>query len=159
LDITLIKTIFDDAETAYDKALEEYTNGNYEKSVNWLEYAIPIYEKVVDRIDITLEMEVKTSRTSIYLIPTLLNPEKLFDLAVQYLKDKNYAEICEPITGIRRLVMMSLIFWPGIIILIIVLVIVAFIVYRKKIKQARILTLERIRKRLEKIPTSEEQQT
>lgn len=156
LDITIIESIFNDAEIAYEKALKEYANGNYEKSVNWLEYAIPIYENVIDRVDITLEMEIETSKTSRYIIPTVFKPEKFFDLAMQYLKEKNYKEICQPITGIRRLIMMSLIFWPGIIILIIVLIVVAFIVYRKKREQARILTLERVRKRLENISTSEE---
>jgi len=148
LDITLIKAIFRDAETAYEKALEEYANENYEKSVNWLEYAIPIYEKVVYRVDITIEMEIETSRASKYLIPTIFKPEKFFDLAMRYLKEKNYAEICQPITGMRRLIMMSLIFWPGIIILIIVLVILAFIIYKKKREKERILILERIEKRL-----------
>jgi len=159
LDITLIKVLFEDAETAYEKASEEYKNGNYEKSVNWLEYSIPIYEKVVDRVDITLEIEIETANTSRYIIPTVLEPEKQFNLAMLYLSEKNYEEICDPITGIRRLIMMSLIFWPGIIILIIVLVIVAFIVYRKKRERARILTLERVRKRLQEITTGEEKQT
>jgi len=113
----------------------------------------------VDSVDITLEMEIKTSNTSRYLIPTVLKPENQFDLAMLYLSENNYKEICDPITGIRSLIMMSLIFWPGIIILIIVLVIVAYIVYRKKRKMERILIIERIRERLQKITTGKEKQT
>ena len=104
-------------------------------------------------------MEIQTANTSRYIIPTVFKPGNQFDLALQYLEEKNYKEICEPITGIRRLIMMGLIFWPGIIILIIVMVILAFIVYRKKRELTRISTLERVRKRLEKISTSEKQQT
>ena len=51
----------------------------------------------------------------------------------------------------RRVTMMSLIFWPGIlaIILAILFIIIAFIVYKKKMERERIATLEEIEKRLE----------
>jgi len=151
LDITLIRNLFKDVEKAYDKALKEYENENYEESINWLEYAIPIYEKVVNTVDIALELEIKASEKSLITIsnlPSIFELEKEFKLAKTYLKEKNYKEICIPILRMRRLVMMSLIFWPGIIILIIVLIIVTFVIYRKMRRKERVSTLEEIEKRL-----------
>jgi len=154
LDITLIKTLFENAEIAYEKALEEHENENYEESINWLEYVIPTYEKVVNTVDIAIEIEIKASEKSLITIsnlPSLFNLEKDFELARIYLNEKNYKEVCVPILRMRRLVMISLIFWPGIIILIITLVVVAFIIYRKKKKLEKIITLRKIKRTLRKI--------
>lgn len=157
IDTTIIKTIYDDAEYAVEKGKEEYENKNYEGAINWFEYAIPVEKKVVDKVDITLEMELGTSNTSKILIPPFFKPEEQFQLAGAYLQEKNYEKICDPLERIRRFILIGLIFWPAIVVIMIVLIILLVIYYRIKRSRERARMLLEIKERLKKIPPVEGQ--
>jgi len=150
LDVTIIKTIHKDAEYAYQRGLEEYEKENYAKAINWFEYAIPLERKVVSRVDINLEMELRASNTSKIMIPPFYKTDDQFSQAQIYFAGKNYEEICDPIEEIRKLIMIGLIFWPIIVIIILFLVIIFIVFYRRKRKEERVGIIERVRERLGK---------
>jgi hypothetical protein len=148
VDVTIIKTIHEDAKLAFEKGLDEYKKGNYVKAINWFEYAIPVEMKVVSRVDVILEMEVEASKKSRVIIPPFFDPEDYFLQAETYLDEKNYERICDPIERIRKFMMIGLVFWPAIVIVSISLIIVIVIEYRRKRKRERARILELVRKRL-----------
>ncbi len=157
IDTTIIKTVYDDAEYAVEKGKEEYNNKNYEKAVSWFEYAIPVEKKVVDKVDITLEMELGTSNTSKVLIPPFFKTEEQFQLAGTYLKEKNYEKICDPLDRIKRFILIGLIFWPAMVVILIILIITTIIYYRIKRRRERAKILQEVKERLKKIPLPEDQ--
>ena len=148
LDVTVIKIIHDDAEYAYKRGLEEYNKENYAKAINWFEYAIPAERKVIARVDINLEMELRASNASKIMIPPFYDPKKQFIQAQAYYEEKNYEKICDPIEEIRKLIMVGLIFWPLIVIIIVFVVIIFVIFYRRRRKEERTGIIERVRERL-----------
>jgi len=148
LDVTIIKTIHKDAEYAYQRGLEEYNKKDYAKAINWLEYAIPLERKVISRVDINLEMELRASNASKIIIPPFYEPEEQFTQAHIYFEGKDYEEICDPIEEIRKFIMVGLIFWPIIVIIIVFLVVIFVIFYRRKRKEERGGIIERVRERL-----------
>jgi hypothetical protein len=148
IDVTVIKIFYQDAESAFEKGVKEYENKNYEGAVNWFEYALPIEKKVVDKVDITLELEIETTNTSKFLIPPFYKPEEQFQLAGTYLQEKNYEKICDPLERIRKFILIGLIFWPGIVILFIILIILIIILLRRRKGQERVKILEKVRERL-----------
>jgi hypothetical protein len=148
MDITVMKTFYQDAESSFEKGMNEYKNRNYEGAVNWFEYAIPIEKKVVNKVDITLELEIETTNTSKFLIPPFYKSNEQFQLAGEYLEEKNYEKICDPLEKIRKFILIGLIFWPGIIILFIILIILIIIFIRRRRGQERVKILEKVRERL-----------
>ena len=148
LDITVIKTFHDDAELAYGNGMKEYENKNYEKAINWLKYVIPAEKKVVSKADITIKTELDTINASKILMLPFFKLEEQFKLSIIYLEEKNYEKICDPILKIRRFVMFSLIFWPGIIIFFIILFILLFVIYKRKRGETRTMLLLRVKERL-----------
>ncbi|MFQ6119993.1 MAG: hypothetical protein ACE5KE_08920, partial [Methanosarcinales archaeon] len=150
IDVTGIKTYYNEAELSLKNGIEEYENENYPVAINWFEHAIPMEKKVVHRVDIAVEVEIETSNTSKFVIPPFLEPEEQFQLASIYLNEKNYEKICDPIVKIRNLVLIGLIFWPAVIIIIIVLIIIFVIIYRRKRRYERAEILERLRERFKR---------
>jgi len=150
LDITIIKTIHKDAEYAHQRGLEEYNKKDYAKAINWLEYAIPLERKVVSRVDINLEMELRASNSSRIIIPPFYEPDGEFAQAHIYFEGKDYEEICDPIEEIRKFIMIGLIFWPIIVIIIVFVVIIFVIFYRRKRKEERVYIMKRVKERLGK---------
>jgi len=148
LDITVIKIIHDDAQYAYQRGLEEYNKENYAKAINWFEYAIPVERKVITRVDINLEMELRASNTSKIMIPPFYHSENQFIQAQAYYEEKDYEKICDPIEEIRKLIMVGLIFWPLIVIIFVFIVIIFVIFYRRRRKEERAGIIERVRERL-----------
>jgi hypothetical protein len=148
LDITVIKIIHGDAQYAYQRGLEEYNKENYAKAINWFEYAIPVERKVIARIDINLEMELRASNASKVMIPPFYNTKNQFIQAQAYYDEKDYEKICDPIDEIRKFIMVGLIFWPLIVIIIVFIVIIFVIFYRRKRKEERTGIIERVRERL-----------
>ncbi len=148
IDITIIKTFYKDAEMAFENGMKEYENKNYEGAINWFEYALPIEKKVVDKVDITLELEVETTNSSKFLIPPFYKSTDQFQLAGTYLKEKNYEKICDPLEKIKKFILVGLIFWPGIFILFIILIISIIILLKRRKQQERVKILERIKERL-----------
>jgi hypothetical protein len=139
INMTTIKTFYQDAELAFEKGVKEYENKNYEGTVNWFEYALPIEKKVVDKVDITLELEIETLNASkpisLFVIPSFYRPEEKLRLAGIYLQEKNYEKICGPILEIKRLVFIGLFFWLVVMISFIILVIIIVILSKRKRKE------------------------
>jgi hypothetical protein len=152
IDTTIIKTIYDDAEYAVEKGKEEYDKKNYGEAINWFEYAIPVEKKVVDKVDITLEMELGTSNTSRVLIPPFFKSNEQFQMAGEYLEEKNYEKICNPLEKIKKFILIGLIFWPGMVVTLIILVIIFMIYYRIRRRRERARILLEVKERLKKIP-------
>lgn len=155
LDVTVIKTFHEDAEVAYENGMKEYENNNYEKAINWFKYVIPFEKQVVSRTEITIKTELETFNSSRILIPPFYKSEEQFKLSETYLKEKNYEKICNPILNIRRFIIIGLIFWPGMVIFFVILLIVLFVIYKIKKQKERIMTLLKVKKRLEE-PYQEE---
>jgi len=139
IDVTVIKIFYQDAESAFEKGVKEYENKNYEGAVNWFEYALPIEKKVVDKVDITLELEIETLNASkpisLFIIPSFYRPEEKIQLAGIYLQEKNYEKICDPILEIKRLVFIGLVFWLVVMISFIILVIIIVTLSKRKRKE------------------------
>ena len=148
LDITLIKIMHEDAQLAFAKGLEEYEKKNYAKVVNWFEYAIPLEQKVISRVDISIEMELLASNSSKIIIPPFYESEEQFIRAQAYLEEKNYEDVCDPIVEIRKAILIGLIFWPGIVIIIVFLVILFVFFYKYRRRRERSKILEEVKKRL-----------
>lgn len=150
IDVTIVKTFYYDAHLALEKGLEEYKKGDYGRAINWFEYAIPVNKKVVYSVDISIEMEIEASNNSKSIIPPIFDPEEQFLLAENYLDEKVYEKLCDPIEEIRKYILIGLIFWPALIILFIILIILIVIFYRRKRRRERSKILERVKERLAK---------
>jgi len=148
MDITFIKIIHNDAQLAFQKGLEEYEKKKYTQAINWFEYAIPLEQKVIARVDINIEMELLASNSSKIIIPPFYEPEEQFIQAQAYLEGKNYEEVCDPIEEIRKFILVGLIFWPGIVILIVLVIVVLVFFYRYKRRRERYRILGEVRERL-----------
>jgi hypothetical protein len=148
IDTTIMKTFYQDAELAFEKGMKDYDSKNYEGAINWFEYALPVEKNVVNKVDITLELEIEATNSSKFLIPPFLKSEQQMQLAGTYLQEKNYEKICDPLEKIRKFILIGLIFWPGIVILFIILIIL-IIIFRKRSKEKeRVKIMERVRERL-----------
>jgi hypothetical protein len=134
INTTSIKKSYQDAELAFEKGMKDYENKNYEGAINWFEYALPIEKKVVDRVDIALELEIDAINTTkpVSVIPPFFKPEEQLQLAGTYLQEKNYEKICDPILEIKRLIFIGLIFWFIIVILVILIIIIVILIKRKR---------------------------
>ena len=147
IDVTVIESIFNDAELALENGKSAYENGDYEKSIDWFEYALSTYKKVLSKADILIKMELETSKKSKFLIPPFFDAEEQFNLAENYLKEKNYEKICEPIEKIRRYIMSGLIFWPLTLILFVAVIGLIIALHRKKKRFVSWKTIKEIKKR------------
>jgi hypothetical protein len=148
IDVTTVKTMHDDAKLAFENGFEEYQKENYAQAINWFEYAIPLEQKVVARVDIDVEMELIASNSSKIIIPPFYKPENQFIQAQTYLEEKEYDKICDPIEVIRKFIMVGLVFWSGIAILLALIVILLVVFYRFKRRREKTKILEDVRKRL-----------
>ena len=148
MEIGIIQSSYNDADIAYDNGLKEYNNGNYINAINWFEYALPVYDEVVYRVDITLRVEIETTNKSKFIIPPGFHPEKQLEQAEIYFSGKDYEKICDPIIKIRNLIMIGLVFWPLIAILLIILLILCIIVYKRKRGREKTRILKQVEKRL-----------
>ena len=156
MEIGIIQASYDDAEIAYDNGLKEYNNGNYINAINWFEYALPVYDEVVYKVDIIIRAEMKTINKSKFIIPLVFHPEKQFEQIEIYFSEKNYEKICDTLIKIKNLIMIGFIFWPTLLILIIIFIIIFIFLQRKRKEHEREEILERVKTRLE---TSSEEQT
>ena len=152
LDVSAMKTFYDDAEYAIGRGKEEYKKEDYEEAITWFRFAILAEETVVQRVDMTLEMELRTSNSSKILIPPFIDSKEQFLLAGNYLAEKNYEKICDPIEKIRRFVLAGLIFWPIMVVVLIILMIILLIYYRIIKRRKREKILMEAKKRIERIP-------
>ena len=148
LDISAIKTFYDDAEYAIGRGKEEYKKGDYEKAITWFRFAILAEETFIQRVDMTLEMELRTSNSSKILIPPFIDSKEQFLLAENYLAEKNYEKICDPIEKIRRFVLVGLIFWPIMVAVLIILMIILITYYKKRRRKSEKILME-AKKRIE----------
>ena len=103
-------------------------------------------------------MELETLKKSRFLIPPFYNAEEQFNLAENYLKEKNYEKICEPIKRIRKYIINGMIFYIGVLLIILVVLVVVIFFKRRKKEEEREKVIERIRERIREsgstIPTS-----
>lgn len=150
LDTTIIKTYQDDANLSLNKGMEEYTKKNYESAINWFEYVVPIEKKIVSKTDSTINTELKTVNGSKFLIPPFYKSDEQFQLAENYLTEKNYEKICDSIIKIRKYIIIGFIFWPGMVIFFVILFIIFFVIYKKNREKERESTLMKIKERLDK---------
>lgn len=148
LDVTVIKTIHEDSQLAFEKGLKEYEKKNYAQAINWFEYAIPLEQKVLARVDISIEMELLASNSSKIIMPPFYKPEEQFIRAQAYLEEKNYEKVCDPIEKIRKFILVGLVFWSGLVIIIVLVIIILVFFYRHKRRRERARILEEVRKRL-----------
>ena len=149
IDIPTIQTSYNDAEVAYENGMREYNIGNYISAISWFEYALPVYEQVVSRVDVILRVEIETNNKSKFIVPPGVHPEDQLNQAEIYFSGKEYDKICDPIVKIRNLIMMGFVFWPGLIILLIVLMILCGIFYKKKREREKGRIIKEVKKRLE----------
>jgi hypothetical protein len=148
MDVTIIKTMHEDSQVAFEKGLQEYEKKNYVPAMNWFEYAISLEQKVLARVDISIEMELVASNSSRIIIPPFYKPEEQFIQAQAFLEEKNYEEVCNPIDEIRKFIIVGLVFWPGVVIIIVIVAVVSVFLYRHKRRKERGRILEEVRKRL-----------
>ena len=150
IDISLIKSMYQDAEIARENGMKEYQSKNYVSAINWFEYAILNYQQVIYRVEIAVQLEISATKKSGFLTPPGTNIEDQLNQAQKYLNEKNYAKICEYLVNTRTLMMYGFIFWPLLIIIPIVLLIIFVIIYRRHREMERDKTLVEIKGRLDK---------
>lgn len=149
VDVSIVKTFHKESELAFENGKEEYQRGDYIKAINWFEHAVPIERDVIQRVDTSLETEIKTLKSSRIIIPPFFNSKEQFQFTETYLSEKNYKEICGPIKRIKNLIMIGLVFWPGIVLLLIVLITVIVILWKRGKREERAEIMERLRERLD----------
>lgn len=150
LDITVMKITNEDAKYAYQRSLEEYEKENYTKAIDYIEYAIPLGNDITYSIDKSLQMEIDTFKKSKIIVPPFYNSEELLIQVQKYMEEKKYDEICKPIEKMRKYVMVGIVFWLAILIIIMFLIVISLIFYRRKRVKERTDVIERIRERLGK---------
>ena len=145
LDIEDIKVLFKNVDSARERGMVAYNNQSYEEAVAWLSYAIPTSEKVINGGEIVTRVEIDNLKKSSFLIPPFFDVEKQFNLAGNYLEEKNYEEICEPIEKIRKYILFGIAFWILLILLLMVTTSVLIAIYKRREKREKIL--EKIKRR------------
>ena len=146
LDITPMKALHEDANLALKNGKLEYQRENYEKAIDWLEYALPQEKKVINKADMIILLELSSSNRSKSIIPPFFDAEKQFTLAENYFEAKNYEEICKPIERIRGYIVNGLIFWPSAFISLVVIIILMIVIRMKKVEREKVM--KKIRERL-----------
>ncbi len=149
LDFSKIIPIFDEAEKSREKGLNNYKGKNYEKSIDWFKHSIESYDKVINQVDIKIELKIDSLKSyKIGIFPVLgLKGQK--NILEGYYSEKNYGRICKPIIEISRLKKLSLILWVLLLTVIIALVII-FLIIRKRGKEGeRKEIMSRVKERLE----------
>ncbi len=155
LDLSTVLVFFDEAEKSRERGLENYRSKNYGKAIEWFEYAISSYEKVVSRVDVVLNLKIDSLKESKILRLPIYGVRKQFELIEVYLAGNNYTKICEPIRRIKKLVVLGVLMWLGLIVLIIAIIVIIIILYRKKRKGDRTEILSKVRERLEQFEVDE----
>jgi len=149
IDFSKIIPIFDEGEKSREKGLNNYQSKNYEKSIDWFKHSIESYDKVINQVDIRIELKIDSLKSyKIGIFPVLgLKGQK--NILEGYYSEKNYGRICKPIIEISRLKKLSLIVWVLLLIVIIVLIII-FLIIRKREKEGnRKEIMSRVKERLE----------
>jgi len=144
INITILEILQEDAELAYENGMKEYGNNNYEKAINWFEYAMTLEEKIISSVDVIMRIEIESLSVSRILFPTSLEFNKQLLLAKNYLDAKEYKIICETIIKMRNLIKAAVLFWI-LIILLIVLILLLIILKRRKKKKIEELTIPKLR--------------
>jgi len=144
VNIISLKILQEDAELAFDNGMKEYGNNNYEKVINWFEYAIALEEKIINSADVTMKIEIESLSLSRILFPTSLEFNKQLLLAKNYLDAKEHKIICVTIIKMRNLIKAAVLFWI-LIILLIVLILLLIILKRRKKKKIEELTIPKLR--------------
>jgi hypothetical protein len=148
IDVSLIKSYFSDAELARERGLKEYESENYKNAIQWFEHAISVYDQVVSRVDITVELEITNTNSSKFIMPPAVDSDEQFVLANTYFIQRKYDKVCEPIEKLRDYMLIGLIFWPIVGITPIIIIIILIILYKKKREKDVIAILDRVRDRL-----------
>jgi hypothetical protein len=148
LDLSEILPIFNDGELSREKGLNDYRSKNYKKAVNWFEYAIESYNKVIDRTDLKIESKIgDLKKQKIGIFPILGLKDEVSKLESYYF-DKNYGRICEPILEVSRLRKLSLVLWALVFTLSIVVFTAFILIRRKRQRYKRKEIITRVRDRL-----------
>lgn len=148
MDVSMLRALFNDGEVALNNGKFQYQSESYQKAIDWFEYTLSTYKKVISKADILIRMEIETSKKSEFLIPPFYDAEQQFDLAENYLREKNYEKICEPIEKIRGYILYGMIFYVGILLIFLVVLVVVIFFKRRKKEEKREEIVERIRERL-----------
>jgi hypothetical protein len=152
LDITEIVLMFDEAESSYQKGMEEFKKANYEKAVAWFTHSISVYERGIQRVDTIFEMEKEYLKSRSFLISPIHGGRYYFELARSYIDQKNYINVCKPLKILKRMLFIGTLFWLCFSFLIIILLILFLMVYkRRKAIEKRI---KKIRERLKDLKPS-----
>jgi hypothetical protein len=144
INVSIMKFLYDDAEIVYKKGLKEYGNENYVDAIKWFEVAVTSYKQVIFRVDIEVRSEIRRVRESKLFTQ---NAENKLNLIEKYLDEKNYEKICENIVLSKKLVMYGFIFWPLLIISLVLIVILVILFIRQR-GQRRENILEKIKGRI-----------
>ena len=147
MDISMLEALFSDGEIALNNGESLYRDGSYEKAIDWFEYALSTYKKVLGEAENLINVELEILNKS-ELFPPFFDVEKQFNLAGNYLEEKNYEEICEPIEEIRKYILFGIMFYVGTPLIILIILIVAVFFWKKKREEEREKMIERIRERL-----------
>ncbi|MBD3156082.1 MAG: hypothetical protein GF368_05525 [Candidatus Aenigmarchaeota archaeon] len=148
MELSEIISVFNEGELSRERGLDDYRSKNYEKAVNWFEHAIESYNKVIDRIDLKIENEIKIlEKQKIGIFPILGLREQIGRLEIYY-SDRNYEMVCEPILEISRLRRLSMVLWVLLFTLLIALTAAFILIRKKRQRYKRKEIIRRVRSRL-----------
>ena len=148
IDISLIKSMYHDAEIARENGLSEYQAENYVSAINWFEYAITKHEQVISGIKISVRSEIFAVEKSSIFKPPGINIEDQLNQVQNFLNENRHEKICDNLTNCRNLIMYGFIFWPLLVVIPLILIILLIINYRKHRQIERDKKIAEIKERL-----------
>jgi hypothetical protein len=139
--------LFEDAEKIKESGVVEYNNKNYQKSIDLFDYAISLYEKIVNKANVL--MKIKSEEIGAFMFPPYTEEIKhSIKILKMYAEEKNYRDFCVYVYKIQQLSFYSKIVLVLVILAIIASVALLIMTYRKKKEWERVETIEKIKERL-----------
>ena len=147
LDIKDIIKAFNDAESVREMGIQEYNKGNYKNAINFYDYALSSYEKIIQEADTLMSLEIEKPKPFIFspFIESYLEDYTRLQACVD---GKNYKDFCKYRDDIQRLSFYSTVTVILLVLIIATSVIILILAYRRRKEFYIAITLRRIRERL-----------
>jgi hypothetical protein len=128
-------------------AVKEFNNRNWKKAIEYFEYVLDKYDKIIDIAN--FKMEEEYSKLKPFSFPPFVQAvnEKLFELS-KNLKEKDYKNFCKNLEEVKKFSFYSQISLISVICIFAICSLILILAYRKKAELEPFRRLKRIRERL-----------
>jgi len=149
LDISDIIKLFNSGEQVRDLGIIEYQKENYLRAIDFFEYTISIYGKVMSQADALMQINADIK---LFMIPPFTEDINYnIKMVKKCVEDRNYREFCEYFLTTQRYSSYSSILTISTILVIVIVVVFLLIRYKRRKEREVLERFELIRKRLKDI--------